>query len=293
MAAATSAVGENALNVSQDSSFLGSVFRALRNKDGPPSPRPQRRGSANTSFNAQPPGLEARAQVAPGIASEAGAAGDQPGASDALVPGRGHAVALLQHALAQFGDGRRPLLERLCRDYSECLAHQIETVLDWLCGDSELDKVGGGWAGASRRSVLLPLNLWGEPCFSARPVCLFLAFASSSCHSLTMLLTPQVTFNLLENLHYSLEELGFFRPARLNDTLLQAAYNSLPRQVFISYLEAGIFQVTAAFVGQCLQTMRDCEENAQFFYFLLVQLCKREPVMREVVEDWKHRDVER
>lgn len=102
-----------------------------------------------------------------------------------------------------------------------------------------------------------------------------------------------MTFRLVENLHYSLEELGFPRPARLNDVLLSAAYTSLPRQVFVSYVEADVFHVTTAFVGQCLQTLRSCDENDRFIMYLLLQLCKREPIPRAVVEEWTHPDVER
>lgn len=146
MVAATSAVGDGTLNASNDSSFLTSVFRALRNKDGPPSPRPQRKVSGG-SVSSPLPGNVAGPSAAgfgPTLSMTEATLVAGSGASGGSSVRHAHARTLLAHISSSLSATGQAALDRLCNNYHECLVHQTETVLDWLCSDFAMNDVGCG-----------------------------------------------------------------------------------------------------------------------------------------------------
>eukprot|EP01102_Stenamoeba_stenopodia_P018625 TRINITY_DN6861_c0_g1_i3.p1 TRINITY_DN6861_c0_g1~~TRINITY_DN6861_c0_g1_i3.p1 ORF type:complete len:724 (-),score=140.28 TRINITY_DN6861_c0_g1_i3:90-2261(-) len=80
-------------------------------------------------------------------------------------------------------------------------------------------------------------------------------------------------FQLLELLYYATEELCYPFPKGFPSYFISLAYRCLPRNIFLQYLERGVFRLNESFVEEVLASNTgDSEEDKRFKYQLLSKL---------------------
>ena len=83
-------------------------------------------------------------------------------------------------------------------------------------------------------------------------------------------------YQVLESLYCALEELRYPCPQGFSHTFVSLGKESLPRSVFLQYIERGIFTLNVHFVEKVVRGLSDTEEDRLFKYELLSHLNDRE-----------------
>ncbi len=87
-----------------------------------------------------------------------------------------------------------------------------------------------------------------------------------------------VSFDILEHLHNSLEELGFPFPRGFHSMFVRLGYSCLSRNLFIQYMNRGVFTIEEDFVEEVVNLLSDCNSPEDHHFKSL--LINRLPLVR-------------
>lgn len=85
-------------------------------------------------------------------------------------------------------------------------------------------------------------------------------------------------FEVLSNYHCAIEELMFPYPMDFPNHFAMVGYHSLPRNLFIQYMERRVFFITRTFVEKAILQLKKTPEDVQFANFLLSYLPANEAI---------------
>lgn len=100
-------------------------------------------------------------------------------------------------------------------------------------------------------------------------------------------------FNLLEKLFSAIQEISFPFPQGFHHRFVTLAYQSLPREAFVRYVENGVVRPTADFVTRVLDDLekKASKADSRFKFYLISKL--DEISRSKCYKQWMHPDVQR